>query len=231
MVHTDDKIKKYENKIKSLTKKLKYKKIIIKSLLHTLQRKKYKKRKNGLEMKIENNLSVPIDSRADSVAEQVMEAEIEETGGDKKPDIDMIAAAHPESIATYSVLERNNRTKEDKSFRLNFKLDEYVEYTCSLFVPYVYDAKDDYKLSKLHLIYIKTNIKGILKHIFKDINTREVEKTWTLLFNLGCAQSYDALCMIVHDLFVFVDDFERVIYFSYALLHGKKLRLIFSQKR
>ncbi|ELA48221.1 hypothetical protein VCUG_00262 [Vavraia culicis subsp. floridensis] len=225
MVRTEDKLKKYKSKIKSLKNKLKCKKIIIKSLLHTLQKKKYKKRRSDSSVKRKEKDEIKKRRKVSNVLGQGTEQIIKETSNDGRMLNKSDGAAHHEIVDAYTVLERNNCENEDKSFKLNFKLDEYVDYTCSLFVPYICDAKDTYKLSKQHAIYIKTNRKCILKHIFKDINTREIEKTWTLLFNLGCTESYEALCVVVHDLFVFVEDFERVFYLSYALLHNKKFEV------
>lgn len=218
----EDELRKYKKKVKKLTKKLKYKNIMLNSLLSTLDRKGSKRRSGGSPCakrikKVGNSSEKNLDEST--------EPRVGEISEEKKavPYSPRVQEAEEASDALF-VLENNKNTKVDKLFKLNFKLDDYVEYTCSLFVPYICDDKRRYKISKNHALYIKTNKRGIHKHIFKGINTREIEKTWVLLYNMGTVADYGEICTIIHDLFLFVDDFEHVFYFSYALLHDKELK-------
>lgn len=215
------KISKYKNKIKALKKKLYHKKLMINSLLDSLERKKIKRKKRTKKKVkkindiVQKDEFVSNDTSCFAVQTDVTTQDVFD---------EQETPSKSEEQNTHFILRNNkNENNAEQIFKPNFKFEEYTTYLSSIFVPYIFDDQVTYNLTKVHSIYIKSNIKGIIKYVFKDINAQPIEKSWEILYNVGCVENYSVICVIIHDLFLFVDDFDRVFFLSYALLQGKKL--------
>lgn len=119
----------------------------------------------------------------------------------------------------FACFETNQNNKQNiPLFKMNFKFEEYFKYISKLYVPFINDDSN-FNLSKLHVSYIKNNSQSIHKQIFKDINNLDQKLLYTLFYCIGRVLSYENIICIIHDLFIFCNDFNLIFFYSFALFN------------
>lgn len=194
-----------EEKIRKLNKKIKKKNVIIKFLMKYIEKKPLRHNSN----KKINIKRFEIKKKENVTKNQVVKV-------DEKP--------NSKSNNQFDVLKNNKNLLKNETFKVNLSIEQYFTYISSLYIPFFFDNQSNYKISKLHSFFIKNNYKGILKYLFTNINTISIECVYSLLYCIGEIESFENVLIIIHDLFLFCDDYNKIFFFSSALL--RKFELI-----
>jgi hypothetical protein len=207
----DKELEEAKKTINKLECQLREKETIIAALIHRI---------NGCHTQVPDVSSDEIDPMEKSKHAAVGDVLLKENDGASKDHMEVEMNYKDKLDEINEVLITKRKKQVTPLFKPNMDIDDFASFCSKNNISLILEQRKELRFNKTIKLYIKNNMKGILKYVFDRINDAKIYDTYSIFYCIQGELSYSVKVIILHDLFLFCADPSVILMLAFTIFQS-----------